>query len=564
MKKKNFHTHALIFLLAVALCASCSDLLEEEPNAGYDKEYYFTSADRAEMAIMGIYNSISDYRHYGWYEMGAHASDDTYFTARVNSDNQVHDMVHYTLNSTNEWVEALWQFKYQGIDRANTTITGIQGMADYGEDESLYALEAEARFLRAFLAFDLVKYWGDVPFKTTETDSYGAAYGARVDREIIYDQIIGDLEFAKEHLAWATASSTPERATQGAARALLMRVCLQRAGYSLQEDGTLARPDEVTRQACFDRVIDEWEAFEENGYHDFYNGGYEALFRSFSQDMTNSQESIFEIAFYHLQGMRNGSAWGIYNGPQVAEPTGIAASEAGNYMQRANGFFIVVPEWMRFFDEGDVRDSINICTHRWTWNEDTRTHTLQERAQTSWYVGKWRREWMTDEDRGKNINYADVNFCVLRYADVVLMAAEAYNETGNTSEAWRLINLVRQRAGATPLNSGNYGTLLKAPKVYDLPYIDDSNEQGRVRTALYWERGFELAFEGQRKYDLIRWGILNEALRLFGSNSAVNRDGRGAYPAYQNFQTGKHELFPIPLVDIQSNPLLEGKNNPGY
>ena len=144
------------------------------------------------------------------------------------------------------------------------------------------------------------------------------------------------------------------------------------------------------------------------------------------------------------------------------------------------------------------------------------------------------------------------------------MAAEAYNETGNTSEAWRLINLVRQRAGATPLNSGNYGTLLKAPKVYNLPYIDDSNEQGRVRTALYWERGFELAFEGQRKYDLIRWGILNEALRLFGSNSAVNRDGRGAYPAYQNFQTGKHELFPIPLVDIQSNPLLEGKNNPGY
>lgn len=564
MKKNSFYTYILAFLLAGGCFASCSDLLEEEPNAGYDKEYYFASADRAEMAVMGIYNSISDYRHYGWYEMGAHASDDTYFTARVNSDNQVHDMVHYTLNSTNEWVESLWQFKYQGIDRANATIAGIQGMADYGDDESLYALEAEARFLRAFLAFDLVKYWGDVPFKTSSTGGYEEVYGTRVSRETIYDQIIEDLDFAKEHLDWATAASSPERPTQGAARGLLMRVCLQRAGYSLQDDGTLTCPQETVRQECFERVIDEWEAFEENGYHDFYSGGYEALFHSFSQDELNSQESIFEIALYHQQDMRNGSAWGIYNGPQVAEPTGIAASEAGNYMQRSNGFFYVVPEWMNFFDEGDVRDSVNICTHRWIWNEETRTHTLQERAQTGWYVGKWRREWMTEEDRGKNMNYADVNFCVLRYADVVLMAAEAYNETGNTSQAWTLINRVRQRAGATPVNSGNYATLLKAPKVYDLPFIDDGDEQGRVRTALYWERGFELAFEGQRKYDLIRWGVLNEALQLFGANSVVNQNGRNAYPAYMNFQTGKHELLPIPLVEMQSNPLLEDKNNPGY
>lgn len=567
MKKNSSYTYILAFLLAGSF-TSCLDILEEDPNAGYEKDEYFTSTERVEMAIMGIYNSISDYRHYGWYEMGAHASDDTYFTARTNSDNQIHDMAHYMLSSTNEWVETLWQFKYQGIDRANTVIEGVQGMDGYGNDDSnaatLYTLEAEARFLRALLAFDLVKYWGDVPFKITSTGSYEEAYGARVNREKIYDQIIEDLDFAKEHLAWATASSSPERPTQGAARGLLMRVCLQRAGYSLQDDGTLTRPQEAVRQECFERVIDEWEAFEENGYHNFYSEGYEAYFKSISQDELNSQESIFEIALYHQQDMRNGSAWGIYNGPQVAEPTGIATSEAGKYMQRSNGFFIVVPEWMNFFDENDVRDSVNICTHRWIWNEDTQTHTMQERNSTGWYVGKWRREWMTEEDRGKNMNYADVNFCVLRYPDVVLMAAEAYNETGNTSQAWTLINRVRQRAGATPINSGNYSTLLKAPKVYDLPYIDDSDEQGRVRTALYWERGFELAFEGQRKYDLIRWGVLDKALQLFGSNSVVNQNGRNAYLANQNFQTGKHELLPIPLSEIQSNPLLEGKNNPGY
>ena len=128
-----------------------------------------------------------------------------------------------------------------------------------------------------------------------------------------------------------------------------------------------------------------------------------------------------------------------------------------------------------------------------------------------------------------------------------------------------MLNSVRTRAGAPEITSANYAGLLKAPKVYDLPFIDDATEQGKIRTALYWERGFELAFEGQRTYDLIRWGILKEALDLFGSKSALNqKEGTIPYPAYKNFVAGKHELLPIPLSEIQSNAKLEGKNNNGY
>lgn len=103
-------------------------------------------------------------------------------------------------------------------------------------------------------------------------------------------------------------------------------------------------------------------------------------------------------------------------------------------------------------------------------------------------------------------------------------------------------------------------------KLYDLPFFNSGDAADNFRTALYWERAFELAFEGQRKYDLIRWGILKEALELFGSKSLVNKpiNTNDSYPAYKNFVTGKHELFPIPLKEIQSNPKLEGKNNPGY
>ena len=227
---KRYTLLYMAFALLAVSFTSCEDMLTETPNSSYDKDGFFSTEAKAEMAVMGIYNSISDYRHYGWYEMASMASDDTYYLARTGSDNQIKDMVHYTVNSTNEWVRMLWLLKYQGIDRANMAIDGIENMSAYADSQKLKALDAEARFLRAFLAFDLVKSWGDVPFKTSYSASYDEAFGARVSREEIYDQIIADLDFAKNNLDWATASSSPERVTQGAARALLMRVYLQRAG----------------------------------------------------------------------------------------------------------------------------------------------------------------------------------------------------------------------------------------------------------------------------------------------------------------------------------------------
>ena len=577
---KKVYIYALYALLGTGL-VSCEDMLTEKPSAGYDADNYFDSDAKAEAAVMGIYNSVSDFHHYGWYEMATPSSDDTYFTSRTHSDGQVHDIAHYRTTATNEWIEALWTMKYEAINRANSAITGIRNMKDYESSDRLKELEAEARFLRAFIAFDLVKYWGDVPFTTEPTLSYADAYRPRESRETIYEQIIDDLDFAKNTLPWAdeASSNTPERPTQGAARGLLMRVYLQRAGYSLQTDGNMTRPDENKRKAYFTEVTNEWNAFETHGYHGFYDDGYAKLFEGYSAGVLNTKESLFEIALYHQEGKRTGSAWGIYNGPSVAEPTGINMAEASRYMGRSNAFYLAVPEWYDFYEtetkeiDGkkqevakDLRRDVAICTYRYIWDATTKEHKQENRARTSWYVGKWRREWMSPETRNKNMNYGDVNFCPLRYADVVLMAAEAYNELGDTPKAWNLLDEVRNRAQATPYDNGtNYETLMeKRKKTHNLTFIDDSTPQGKFRTALYWERGFELAFEGQRKFDLIRWGVLGDALKLFGETSSVNAGDRSAYPAYENFIKGKHELFPIPLRDLQSNPKLEGKNNPGY
>lgn len=554
-----------IFLMGVGMLlwmTACQDALTEHPDSYYEKEDFFTSEAKAEMGVIGIYNVLPTL--YGDSEMAFGASDDTYYASGTNTDNARRDIAHYMLSTTNKYVEAVWQATYQGIERANYMIEGIQEMQGFAENEKLQSLVAEAKFLRALLSFNLVKYWGDVPYKTASTGSYEEAYQPRTSREVIYDQIVDDLDDAKENMSWANEASSPERATQGAARALLMRVLLQRAGYSLQMDGTMTRPEEELRQTYFAKVIDEWEAFQENGYHDFYEGGYEALFKSFSAGELHSKESIFEVAFYTVDG-RTGARgyWGTYNGPLVAAP-GIEATETDKFMGRANALFRVIPEWRDFFEESDVRRDVMICTYQYDWDKTLYNHVKKDniRNKKNWYPGKWRREWMPLGYKDPNIT--DVNYCSLRYADVVLMAAEAYNETGETAQAWKLLNRVRQRAGATEITSANYASLMKSPKVYDLPFIEDGDEAGRFRTALYWERGFELAFELQRRFDLLRWGVLGDALQLMASKTVVNQSAEKSFLAGYNFVSGKHELFPIPLDEIQVNYCLENKNNPNY
>lgn len=542
--------------------ASCEDILTENPDSYYKSEDFFINTANAAMAVTGIYSTLPPM--YGYKDGQAMAcSDDTYYPNGTTSDNGRRDIGTYRVRSSNSWINDVWTGKYEQINRANYSIARIENMRGYSTNTELQALVGEAKFLRAQAALDLIRYWGDVPFKTEYSSDYSNAYQPRTNREEIFDQVINDLNDAKTVLPWATESSSPEEATQGAARALLMRALLTRAGYSLQLDGTLTRPDETLRRQYIQGVIDEWEAFEENGYHGFYEGGYPALFQDFSAGVLNSKESLFEIAFDYPV---NSGYWGTYIGPLVAAAD-IGNSETNSVMGRASAFFRVVPEWRDFFEadeEGnaiDQRRDIMVCTYQYRWNAEQHQHVQRENTnRKDWYPGKWRRDWMPlgYED----LNACNVNFCMLRYADVVLMAAEAYNELGETTKAWELLNRVRQRAGATPANSlQEYRTI--QPNLFDLPFFNDGTSADEFRTALYWERGFELAFEGQRKYDLIRWGVMSQALQLFGERTSINSD-QTRYIAGEYYRENQHALFPIPDDEIQINYQLQGINNPGY
>lgn len=596
--KKNKLVYVLGALLSMGV-VSCD--LTEKPTSFYEMDTYFTTADKAKMAVIGIYDCLAAEGSYGQYVMPFASSDDMYMVrGTATGDGTRRDISHYALTSSNTWVASVWNYIYEGIDRANTAIAGIEKMPGYENSDELKELVAQARFLRAFLAFDLVRYWGDVPFKTTSTGSFGDTAQPRTEREKIYDQIIIDLDFAKIHLKPGNEVASSEVPCRGAARALLMRVYLQRAGYSLDRTTrTLTRPDDATRKNYFDAVIEEWKAFGTEGYHNFYGAGYEELFKNYSKLVLNNQESLWEIAFEPNNGQKdNAGYWATYNGPLVDAPDAGSGAANQNFFGRANAFFIVLPYWGDFYDDNDVRRDVNFVDYVYRWvkkdKAQVKMSVCQEISKNMYrYPGKWRREWMAPGF--VDPNHTGVNYCPLRYADVVLMAAEAYNEINDTPKAWELLNDVRARAHATEINSSNYASLMKAPKVYDLPFISDGDEAGKFRTALYWEWAFETAYEGQRKFDLIRWGVLGDALRAAqtyiegweeGANlfKDVDKNGKPTkleegespavwdpvvwatqnYVAGHNFVDGKHELLPIPLAEIQSNAQLNGENNPGY
>lgn len=547
--KKYIKSIVLSGLLISA--ASCTDKLTETPDSFYEKDKFFTTVQKAEMAVIGAYDPLSKLEHYGQFEMAMPTSDDMYYINGTNNDNSRRDISHYMLSTTNQWVERLWMHKYSGIERANYALEGIRGMDLYKEgNATLKKLEGELCFLRAFYAFDLVKYWGDVPFRTTSVSSAGSGdlgYIGRVDREEIYDQIMKDLDSAIELIpdAPATSKAGNERASKAAAATLKMRALMQRAGFALKSDGTLSAPDEAKRAAYFQDVVDLF-----NKVNGALVNSYPQLWIDLSSERQfNPTENLFEIAFFNQSGVNEDSGnWGTYIGPIV---------NASSTYGRANAFFRVLPEWLNYYEATDERRDVNICQYEIMADDSQKF----DKKGGKWTPGKWRREWMP---KPKDQNNTDVNFIALRYSDAILLAAEAYNELGQSDKAIELINQVRTRAKATPVQAdlSNYAEFFKAPKVIDLPYIDDADVKGKIRTILYWERGFELCYEGTRKYDLIRWGVLDNAIKLFGQTK-LNTATSKPYMAIEKFETGKHELFPIPLAEMQLNGMLNVQN-PGY
>ncbi len=490
---KIFVQFISIALLLVSI-TGCEDFLDKNLQGEITQDLFPTTPSDALLATNAAYSTLREW-HYnsGGYPILDIMSDDSHKGS--NPDDQLATLGSYDnfqITPTQDGLDRWWNTLYKGIKLTNVV---IELVPDIQMDESLKnRYIAEARFLRGLYYFDLVRAWGGVPKVVTLNPPLKLE---RSSANEIYDLIISDLLWAIEYLP-PKSSQAPEdigRATRGAAHALLAKAYLFQNNF-------------VSAKSYALKVIKSGEYDLEPAFADA-NG----------QEGEHGVESVFEVGALEVSGSP---------GNQYANTQGVRGTP-----NRGWGFNQPSVDLRNSFEPGDPRrdatiielgefiDGIEILGDASTPDEVTDEHgnvvAIESYNQKVWIPGT------------TTINEWGHNRRLIRYADVLLMAAECLNETSNPDSALIYLNMVRERA-----REGNSDVL---------PDITESNKD-LLRSAILHERRVELALEGHRFYDLVRTGKAPEVLGKMG------------------FIRGKHELFPIPQteIDISQGTLAQNPN----
>ena len=473
-----------IFLLTTGLAvltgfSGCESLLTENPEHILVTENFYATEGDALAAVTAVYNQLYMYERV--MQLVVDLPTDDYKNGQGMNNPFLQDLEFGRLAPENQFVATAWEAHYDGVNRANAAITRLP---DVRMDEALKAqLLGEAKFLRGLFYFNLVRLFGDVPLVLQDTRNLGDLNVGRESAEAVYQQVVTDLSEAAAALP--DQARQTGRASAGAARALLAKVHLTRGEWP-QAVGLLT--DLVDNRGAYgydllDSYRDNWLQGSEDG-----------------------PESVFSVQFMQAPG--NGNVLMRSSAPRNRVP-GIVGWEAD----------IPTQDLYDAFPEGDERRAATLYT---SYEQDGQVYDFGMPLFYKYF----------DPTTVNATDQSNANVHILRYADVLLMYAEALNEVeGPTAAAYAALNEVRRRA----LNG----------EAADLTGLD----QGAFRRAVYEERRLELAMEAHRWFDLVRQGRLVEVL------SAHNENGGVAVKAH-------HVLLPIPRREMDTNPNLT--QNPGY
>jgi starch-binding outer membrane protein, SusD/RagB family len=517
---KKYSIFSLLILFTLVTLTSCEEALTVSSASNLSDDVVFSDPELTNNAITAIYNIIGEnnsYRNRLWLQMGTN-TDIEYRSGWSNKDtitvSKAEDFFSLYCPTTsvgdgynNSDDANPWSRVYSGIEKANLAIEGLRAYGNPAVGNDMGHFLGEALTMRAFYYYDLIKWWGDVParFKPVSTNTI---FMAKSDRDTIYNQIIKDLQEATTLLYGpnTTYTSTTKRLSKDAARGLLARVCLSAAGYAMHPDSTtvggstinISVSDErrtelytIARSACKDIITD--------GNYELASH-FKDVFYDQCQDVeTHGRETIWQLPYKLSQRGRM-----LYNLGLPRVPDG-----GVHTTQTIGGLFKIMPSFFYDFDTADVRRDITVVPYK---VEKNATLGVMEQSLgsgvTGFNLGKWRAEWLsvpcTSTDDG-------VSPIVLRYADVLLMYAEADLFLGATDGA-NYFNMVRRRG---------FGKDIHTASDYDINAItlDDIKK----------ERAFELCGENIRKFDLIRWGELKTKLDLAKSHLTDLKNGTGDY-----------------------------------
>lgn len=490
------------WLLTIATLTSCYSLDEEVYTELTSQNVYKTEAS-AKTVLWSCYDALQNF--YAPLDPGYGSTDEiineTWF--------QGAPMMDYSIAPSEVKIYNYWKNTYSGINRCNVFIENILNKK-WETDEPLNWV-AEAKVIRAYFYFNLVRIFGEVPLILESTKDVTNSKPHKNSINQIYDQIIIDLNSAKEQLPLASEVLQQPRFSKGTAQGLLMSVYATMAGYPLNQT---------------DKWKDVIKVFEEMQLEDQHhlNQEYSAIFENLKDDVydTKYREILMEIAYsvyIEGEGGRVGSS-------MIGDGTKDPYTEGGSW---AN--YVVPKDFYNSYLEGDLRRDWNI-------------------NKKSLDAIKYKRKESTDYHPFSN----PINWVVLRYSDVMLLYAEAINEVNNgpTQTAIDIVNQLRFRA--RPENEKNNSEILPDLKLKD---FTDGNE---FKKQIIKERSWELCFEGQRWFDLKRWGLLTSTVRnLANANDDKNaKDSKAA----KNI-TDNHLLYPLPQKELDINPNLLPQNK-GY
>lgn len=485
---KNIYKLFLLSALSMSLI-SCDGFLDLQPKTELSVDQYYKTPEQFTAAVNGAYSALQEGSLYGnWYVMSEIPSDNTR-NALSGSVTDQDEFDKFYIRTTNPYIADYWNKSYDAINRLNTVLGRIDNISMDDTLKERYKLEC--KFLRGLLYFNLVRVYGDVPLilkEITITESYDYM---RENKDKVYSQIIADLTEA-EKLPKSYSASDIGRATSGAAKALLGKVYLTQNNYPEAEKKLL-------------EVINSGEySLLENTSGSLNIDGYASIFNANNH---NSKEAVFEVQF-KKGGYSEGN-----NFPNIFAPenSGTSVVSVGG----AGGNNVPEQEMYDSYGVGDLRRDfsmrlgyINNKTNKWV---DSR------------YVSKYFDTPYQDGDSNNN-------FPVIRYADVLLMYAEALNQNGKTADACTYLNKIRRRG---------YGYQTTETTSVDI----NTTDKDAFLLAVEKERRAELAFEGHRWFDLVRTGRAVEVLKSKG---------------YKLNETNL--ICPIPQKQIDVNPKLSQNN----
>ncbi len=513
MKAFNFTsrkaTVAALLAGAAGLASSCKSYLEIEPTALTTVEATFSTVSGATSAVLGAYDPLSGDNTYGTRLSMYYPYDtDELIGSSGTFDTGRRGIARYKAFASNTEIINPWNNLYQGVERANVCIKNIPQMALYNggtsaDTATLHRLYGEALTLRAQYYYELIRNWGDVPAQFTPS-TYDQNFSLpNADRNQTLTTLIADLATAEKLVPYRTnAGINNERITKGAVKALRARLALQRGGYALFGNTMTRQADyldyyRIARQEC-------QELMRQRSQHTL-NPSFSDLWRGVNEQRRDAaNEIIFEVGMAGSTATGD-SKLGYYNGPRLQVTSPIYGS--------TQGAVTVVPTYFYAFDSTDVRRDITIAPYQYAANSNNQSGV----ALNTIYDGKFRRDWHVPAVPGNN-NYLGYNWPLIRFADVLLMFAEADNElNGPTTDGRNALLEVRTRGfgGNATRAALNLNTGTKAD----------------MFNALVNERLLEFGSEGIRKYDLLRWNLL--AQKISDTKAALNLLRQNLAP-YQN------------------------------